>query len=111
MHMVMPGACRTFEGYSQQMFLPYITSQLETVSRVDIVWDRYVTSSLKQTTRDHRRHSGTMLRQRVIAGLPIPAQPGFLLGEWGHPADATQPCISRTHVCQPHIHWYDIHIM
>ena len=46
-HMVRPGACRTFEEYSQQMCLPYITSQLETVSRVDIVWDRYVTSSLK----------------------------------------------------------------
>ena len=39
--MVRPGSCRTFEEYSQQMFLPYITSQLETVSRVDIVWDRY----------------------------------------------------------------------
>ena len=29
--MVRPGACRTFEEYSQQMFLPYITSQLDTV--------------------------------------------------------------------------------
>ena len=46
-HMVRPGACRTFEEYSQQMFLQYITSQLETVSRVDIIWDRYLTDSLK----------------------------------------------------------------
>ena len=66
-------ACRTFEEYSQQMFLPYITSQVETVSRVDIVWDRYLTSSLKQSTMDRRRHSDTMQRQRVIAGVPIPA--------------------------------------
>ena len=73
MHLVRPGACRTFEEYSQQMFLPYITSQLETVNRVDIVWDRSLTSSLKQSTRDHRRHSGAMQRQRVIAGVPIPA--------------------------------------
>ena len=58
--MVRPGACRTFEEYSQQMFLPYITSQLEIVSREDIAWD-------------HRRHSGTMQRQRMIAGVPIPA--------------------------------------
>ena len=38
----------TFEVYSQEMILPYITSQHETVSRVDIVWGRYLTNSLKQ---------------------------------------------------------------
>ena len=32
----------TFEEYSQEMILPYTTSQLETVSRVDIVWDKYL---------------------------------------------------------------------
>ena len=69
MHMVRPGACRTFEEYSQQMFLPYITSQaqLETVSSVDIAWDRYLTSSLKQSTRDRITHSGTTQIQHVIA--------------------------------------------
>ena len=72
-HMVRPGACRTFEEYSQQRFLPYITSQLETVSIVDIVWDRYLTDSLKQSTRDRRTHSGTTQRERVNAGAPIPA--------------------------------------
>ena len=39
----------TFEEYSQEMILPYITSQLETVSSVDIVWDKYLTNSLKQS--------------------------------------------------------------
>ena len=55
------------------MFLPYITSRLETVSIVDLVWDRYLTDILKQSTRDRRTHSGTRQRQRVIAGAPIPA--------------------------------------
>ena len=55
------------------MFLPYITSRLETVSRVDLVWDRYLTDILKQSTRDRRTHRGTGQRQRVIAGAPIPA--------------------------------------
>ena len=71
--MVRPGVCRTFEEYSQQMFLPYFTSQPEIGSRVHIVWDMYLTSSLKQSTSDHRRHSGTTQIQRVIAGVPIPA--------------------------------------
>ena len=57
----------------EQMCLLYITSQLETVSRVDIVWGRYLTDILKQSTRDRRTHSGTTQRQRVIAGVPIPA--------------------------------------
>ena len=54
------------------MFLPYITSRLETVSRVDLVWDRYLTDILKQSTRDRRKQRGTGQRQHVIAGAPIP---------------------------------------
>ena len=53
------------------MILPYITSQLETISRVDIDWDKYLTSSLKQFIV--RTHSGTSQRQRVFEGAPIPA--------------------------------------
>ena len=43
-HMVRPA----FEEYSQEMIIPYTTSQLETVSRADIVWDKYLTNRLKQ---------------------------------------------------------------
>ena len=73
-HVVKPGACRILEEYSQQMCLSNnTTSQLENVSRVDIFWNRYLTSSLKQSTRDYSRHGGTMQIQCVIAGVPIPA--------------------------------------
>ena len=61
------------QGVFPANVFPYITSQLETVSRVDIVRDRYLTHSLKQSTRDRITHSGTTQRQRVIAGVPIPA--------------------------------------
>ena len=51
----------------QQMFLPYIISWLETASRVDLVWDRYLTDILKQSTRDRRTHSGnTSLQERLF---------------------------------------------
>ena len=72
--LIRPGACRIFEEYSLHMFLPYISSQLEIVSRVGIVWDRYLTHSLEQSTRDRRKHSCTTQRQRVVAGAPIPAK-------------------------------------
>ena len=72
-HMVRPGACRTFEEYSQQMFLPNITSQLETVSRVYCCLGQVSNKQPETITVDHRRHSGTTQRQRMIAGVPIPA--------------------------------------
>jgi hypothetical protein len=78
-HMLKPGGCRTFEEYSQRVFIPYIASQLETVSRVDIVWDRYFSDSLKQTTRERRMHSGDTQRQRVVPDAPIPVNWGSFL--------------------------------
>ena len=61
----------TFEEYSQEMILPYITSQLETVSRVDNCLGQV---SNKQPDTIYRiTHSGTMQRQRVLEGAPIPA--------------------------------------
>ena len=36
------------------MFLPYITAQLQSVQRVDLVWDEYVHGSLKAYTRSTR---------------------------------------------------------
>lgn len=71
-HMLRPGGSRTFEDYAQNVFLPFVTSQLESVNRVDIVFDRYLPNSLKQSTREKRMHSGTTHRQRVLPGSPIP---------------------------------------
>ena len=61
----------TFEEYSQEMILPYITSQLETVSRVDIVWDKYLTNSLKQSIVE--RTVALYAETRMFEGAPIPA--------------------------------------
>ena len=60
--------------YYQQMFLPNIIYKLETVSILYIIWDMYLTDSLKQYTMDRRTHPGTTQRQHVIAGAPIPAK-------------------------------------
>ena len=48
-HNVQARSLSTFEEYSQEMILPYITPRLETVNRVDIVWDKYLTNSLTQS--------------------------------------------------------------
>ena len=49
--MLKPGAAKTFEEYAHQVFLPYISGQLQHVSRLDLVWDSYVVDSLKATAR------------------------------------------------------------
>ena len=53
---------RTFQEYSDTVFMPYKTKQLERTKRVDIVWDIYKDDSLKAGTRE-KRGKGT--RRRV----------------------------------------------
>ena len=38
---------KTFQEYGQDIFLPYLKGQLESTSRVDVVWDTYRDDSLK----------------------------------------------------------------
>ena len=56
--------------------MPYITSQLQHVSRLDIIWDVYVPESLKADTRSKR---GKGVRRRVEPLNVIPGNwPEFL---------------------------------
>ena len=54
MNILRPGAAKIFSNYVQQVFSPYILSQLLHVSRVDVVWDEYLPESLKAETRSKR---------------------------------------------------------
>jgi hypothetical protein len=68
-NMLAPGNAKTFSDYASQVFLPYITSQLQHRSRVDIVWDEYLPDSLKADTRKKR---GKGIRRRVEPYSSIP---------------------------------------
>lgn len=68
--MLKPGGVETFEEYAQKVFLPYISKQLEHVTRLDLVWDMYVADTLKATARAKR---GKGMRQRVVASARIPS--------------------------------------
>ena len=57
----------------QNIFQPFITSSLGKVKRLDVIWDRYLANSLKQSTREKTMHSGTAQRQRVLSYSPIPS--------------------------------------
>ena len=67
-----PGFAKTFSDYATHVFLPYITSQLQHVNRLDVVWDEYIADSLKAETRTRR---GKGIRRRVEPSNTI-------LGNW-----------------------------
>ena len=64
-----PSTSKTFNEYAQQVFLPYILSKIGQTSRLDLVWDRYISNSLKKTTRAKR---GKGIRRRVVDCATIP---------------------------------------
>ena len=53
-NMLATGGTKTFSDYATQVFLPYITSQLQHAIRVDVVWDEYMPDSLKADIRTKR---------------------------------------------------------
>ena len=71
-NMLKPGAAKSFHDYGQ-IFIRYITCQLQHATRVDIVWDLYLPDSLKATARTKR---GKGIRRRVDPS-------NRLHGNWG----------------------------
>src|SRR6218665_425874 len=68
-NMLQPKSAGTFADYANLIFIPYIRSQLAHVKRIDIVWDRYDTVSLKGLTRAKR---GFGMRRQVTESAPVP---------------------------------------
>ena len=60
---------RTFGEFAQLIFLPYILTKLQSVIRLDVVWDVYKDGSLKSCTRELR---GTGEPLRVAASTRLP---------------------------------------
>jgi len=61
-------ASKTFEEYAQHI-VSYMSTKLQTMSRLDLVWDTYFADSLIGSTRSKR---GQGVRRRVVATAAIP---------------------------------------
>ena len=60
---------KTFRDFSQLVFLPYVERQLQSVERLDFVWDVYKVGGLQSSTR--KRHGmGEALRVAASTKLP-----------------------------------------
>ena len=68
-HFLPTKAVSTFNEYADKVFIPYVNKQLQHSTRVDIVWDVYVTDSLKESTREKR---GKGVRRKVSGQTKLP---------------------------------------
>jgi len=67
--MLHPVQCKTFADYATKIFVPHIKSQLNKVFRLDLVWDQYLSNSLKAATRSKR---GSGMRRKVVSSGELP---------------------------------------
>ena len=49
-HFLSTTNITTFDEYANGVFVPHIMKHFETSKRVDMVWDTYITSSIKEST-------------------------------------------------------------
>jgi len=68
-HMLPTTNISTFDEYADQVFIPHIIKQLENCKRVDVVWDKYIPTSLKESTREKR---GKGVRRKVAGKNKLP---------------------------------------
>ena len=62
---------KTFDEYSDAVFLPWTEHALRNSSRVDIIWDVYRPNSLKESTREKR---GKGVRKKVSGSTKLPSK-------------------------------------
>lgn len=68
-NMLKPSPGSSFSEYAANVFIRYLQNQLENTDRIDLVWDRYLENSLKESTREKR---GKGLRRQVTNTTKTP---------------------------------------
>ena len=61
----------TFNDYAENIFIPYLSMQLQNSKRIDVVWDTYLPDSLKESTQEKR---GKGLRRKVLGQAKLPGK-------------------------------------
>ena len=74
--MFFPKLPKTFQDYTDDVFMPYIMQQLNSIHRLDVVRDVYIAENLKTSTKQKRGHGQ---QRKVSPSAPIsPDWKGFL---------------------------------
>lgn len=67
--MLKPSSAKTFNEYTNVIFIPYLTRKFESMSRINLVWDCDLSDSLKAAMKAKR---GTGIERRVVGDAAIP---------------------------------------
>ena len=70
-HFLPVTSIETFDEYADQVFMPYIIKQAQGSRRVDIVWDTYLPSSIKNSTWEK---GGKGPRRKVAGKNKLPGK-------------------------------------
>ena len=71
LHFLSTAGVSTFEEFANIVFLPCIKRQLEDADRVDVVWDTYLSNSIKGCAREKR---GKGIRRKVACSNKFPGK-------------------------------------
>ena len=75
-HVLSPTNVTTFNDYANGVFILHILKLLKSYRRVDVVWDSYIASSIKESTREKR---GKGVHKKVSGPTKVPGScPDFL---------------------------------
>ena len=69
-HMLKPNAVKSSQEYAEEVFVKFIQWQLQSLKRIDIVWDRYLANSIKGSAREKR---GVGVKRKVSSQSKIPS--------------------------------------
>ena len=67
-HMLKPNAAKSSQEYADEVFVKFIQQQLQSLKRIDIIWDRYLANSIKGSAREKR---GAGVRRKVSSQSKI----------------------------------------
>ena len=65
----LPTSVSTFDEYADKILIPYLEKQLQSATRLDVVWDVYTPDSLKESTRGKKRQG---VRRKVAGKTKLP---------------------------------------
>ena len=68
-HILNISYVQTFAEYADKVFLAFIKRELRQLARIDVVWDRYLPGSIKDSTRK-KRGSGIRVKVGYQARIP-----------------------------------------
>lgn len=71
-HTLPPTGASTFKDYAEKIFIPFLQREIQHgTSRIDVIWDKYISHSLKESTREKR---GSGVRVKVSPQTKIPVK-------------------------------------